>query len=51
MPFEVAAPLIRETLETRRGDEYIRHLMADLYRKALKEGRLVMARDNNLKLY
>ncbi|MDE5653834.1 MAG: hypothetical protein K2I48_10315, partial [Muribaculaceae bacterium] len=40
MPREVAAPIIRERLETLRGDQFEQELIANIYQQALKEGRL-----------
>ena len=40
MPYEVAAPMIRERLESLGGEEYERKLMESLYGKARKEGKL-----------
>lgn len=40
MPYEVAAPLIAERLEVEAGQKYERQLIAGLYAKARKEGRL-----------
>lgn len=40
MPREVADPIIRERLETLRGDQFEQELIANIYQQALKEGRL-----------
>lgn len=40
MPYEVAAPMIAEILEGEAGESYERRLIADLYARARREGRL-----------
>lgn len=47
MPYEVAAPLIAERLEVEAGQNYERQLIAGLYAKARKEGRLRDYRRSN----
>ena len=46
MPYEVAAPLIAEVLEADAGEAYERRLIAGLYARARKEGRLTDNRKN-----
>jgi hypothetical protein len=40
MPYEFAAPIVRETLLSSRRAQYERSLLRSLYNKALKEGKL-----------
>ncbi len=50
MPFEVALPLIRETLEARQSDAYEKALMHQLYENAAKEGKLKVYDKDNVKI-
>lgn len=51
MPYEVAVPLIRETLEASAGAASERRLMKELYDRALKSGYMVIEDKNNVKIY
>lgn len=51
MPYEVAAPMIVEMLQSGQSDAFERKLMQQLYGEAMKEGRLKINPDYDLKLY
>lgn len=51
MPFEVAAPLIRETLQGQAGETYERKLLTSLYNRAVKSGKLKIENNYKLKIY
>lgn len=49
MPLEVAKPVISERLETLQGEEYEKHLLANLYSRARRNGRLKFVNYNSNK--